>query len=312
MAEFQAQFLIKIIVDQGGGRWLFRADIEFFGPGSYGFGVNSVQVGDSVILQSSNPLAQTQKFVVDEITSITGIEMDGYITYDDTGISPTGVAAHTAIITAKYINGFLGVPSSIWCRCDEFLIEYVNTKNAEKIETGGNKTIQGLSGFASHELDGSNNDVNSFIEWDSTDQTHYHRVEPKVDAQDLDIKIGFQFPSSFTGLVDSGTALEFYAKADDGSGDAVNSIQLTQLVDTDGTEYDVTGKTVILGDKTSITMTKAEIDSALNPVVSSSSASTVSWDSGDAGQVIYARFKLFGNIGDKVYLDQDNAFMYLA
>jgi hypothetical protein len=217
------------------------------------------------------------------------------------------------VVTRRTTNNRLYVPTRISNSITEFLKEHIRNISLSNTDDIGNKTIQGLSGFASHELDGSNNDVNSFIEWDSTDNTHYHRVEPKVDTQDLDIKIGFQFPSTFSSLVESGTALEFYAKADDGSTAGVNLITLTHLVDSDGTEYAVSGKEVSAASRTAIAMTKAEVDAVLNPTSSSSSsASTVSWDSADAGKVIYARFKLSGNILDKIYLDQDNAFMYLA
>jgi len=316
MAGHQGQLVLSAVVPPSGGRWRFLADYFFYGPGSYGFDVNGIQVGDTIILQSTSPLAQTHRFTVDEINGTGGgspNEIDLYAVYDDTGSEPIGIGASTALVSTVYPNSFIAVPSVVWCQIDEFMIEYINSKNAEKISSGENKTIQGLSGFASHELDGSNNDVNSFIEWDSTDQTHYHRVEPKVDTQDLDIKIGFQFPSTFSALAESGTALEFYSKADDGSTAGVNLIALTHLVDSDGTEYAVSGKTASASSRTAITMTKAEVNSALNPIVSSSSSSsTREWDATDAGKVIYARFKLSGNILDKIYLDQDNAFMHLA
>jgi hypothetical protein len=317
MAGFQGQLVINAVVPPSLGRWRFLADYFFYGPGSYGFDVNGIQVGDTVIVQSTSPVAQAHRFTIDEINGVGGggpEEIDFYAVYDDTGSEPAGIGASTAMVTTVYENTFIAVPSSVWCQVDEFLIEYVNTKNAEKIESGGNKIIQGQSGFAAHELDGSNNDVNSYIEWDSTDQTNYHRVEPQQDGQDLDVTIGFQLPSQFIGLRDTGNAFEFYSKADNGSGDVVNYAELVSIIDTDGTEYSVTGEQVTSASRTLTSLTKAEIDSILNPTPASSSSSSTTtreWDTNDAGSIVYARFKLFGNLGDNIYLDQNNAFMYI-
>jgi len=177
---------------------------------------------------------------------------------------------------------------------------------------GANKIIQGQSGFASHYVDGGANDVNSFIDYDPTDGVHYHRIEPKVDSNYLDIRIGFQFPSTFTGLRDSGNVFEFYGKADNGSGDAANILTLTKLIGVDGTEYAVSGKSTTSTSRTLLSLTKAEVDSILNPITSSSSSSSGSfeWNSDDAGKLVFAEFRLFGNDGDKIYLDNDKDFMY--
>jgi hypothetical protein len=177
---------------------------------------------------------------------------------------------------------------------------------------GKNKYILGQSGYASHYIDNSgNNDVNSYIEYDATDKTHYHRIEPKVDANYIDIRIAFLLPSTFTGLSETGNALEFFAKVDNGSTDSVNSVSLTTLITPDGTEYTVTGEEVTTApNRTQIDLTKAEVDSILNPTSSSSSSSAVELTSTDAGGILYAEFKMFGNDGDNVYLDQDNALLY--
>ena len=313
---FQAQFQITGIAPAGTGRWFCQAEVNFFGPASYGFDTSSIQVGDSIILQSSSPSGQTNKFIVDTIDSVVDINtIQLHFTYNDTGTIPAAVSTGTGLITKLHPNSFLGVPSDFWCQVDEFLPAYINTKNAEAIKNP-NAYIQGQSGFEAHELDGTNNDINSYIEWNNTDQTHYHRVEPKADGQDLDIKIGFQFPSQFTGLRNAivGNAFEFYGKADNGSTDSVNTITLVSLVDTDGTEYAVSGKQITSTGRTLVTLNSTEVLAALNPTTSSSSSSssTREWGATDAGAIIYARFKLFGNLGDNVYLDSDNVFMFIA
>ena len=310
---FQAQFQITGIAADGVNRWFCQANVNFFGPGSYGFDTGDIAIGDTVVLQSSSPVGQTHKFTVDTIDSVVSTSViQLHFIYSDTGTAPAAISTGTGVISKDHPNSFIGVPSDFWCQIDEFLPAYINTKNAEAIKNPNN-VIQGQSGFAAHELDGSNNDVNSYIEWDNTDQTHYHKIEPQVDGQDLDIKIGFQFPSQFTGLRDSGNAFEFYGFADDGSGDAVNYCELITLVDTDGTEYSVSGKQITSTGRSLLTLSKSEVDTILNPIVSSSSsASAREWGSADAGKIIYARYKLFGNNGDLIYLDADNAFMYIA
>ena len=269
---FQAQLAVTAIVPDGGtpGRWHLLGNITFGGPSSYGFDGNSVALGDIVVLQSSSPLGQTHKFVVDQIDSQSAPSIDIWITYDDTDVYPTAITTGTGIISKPYINNNqTSRPSSLWCQVSDYLVAYIDTKNAEAVKTP-NKYIQGQSGFAAHELDGSNNDVNSYIEWDNTDQTHNHRAEPKIDGQDLDIKIAFQFPSQFDGLRTTGNAFEFYAKADNGSGDAVNYNELISLIDVDGTEYAVTGKQATSTGRSLIALTKSEVDDILNPILSSS------------------------------------------
>lgn len=299
---FQAQCQITAIIPDVAGRWHALANINFYGPSTYGFDATSVNLGDALIYQSSSPAGQTHKFIVDQIDSQSGNSIDFWFSYEDTGSTPSGLATGTGLICAVYNNDFLSTPSAFWCQADEYLTQYINTKNAEKIVLGGNKDLQGFSGFAGHYIDGlGNNDVNSYIEYDATEKSHLHRVEPKVDANYLDIRIGFQFPSDFEAIIDSGSAVTFQAKADDGSGDGVNVITLTSIVDTNGTSHAVTGKSTSASTMTEIAMTKAEIETAVGSA----------WDSTDAGKVVYFEFRLSGNDGDKIYLDNDNAYMYI-
>ena len=312
---FQANFTINTVYpDTSAPNYHWGAAISFNGPASYGFDGNDVAVGDYIYANSGFPtIAQTSQFRVTSIVSQDATNVDLWATYDDNATAPNVVSAGSYLITKPFSNGLASDPSSLWCLVNENMSAYASAKNSEKIKFPNN-ILQGASGFAAHELDGSNNDVNSFIEWNDTDQTHYHRVNPQQNGQDLDIKISFQFPSHFTGVRETadGNALEFYAKADDGSTSGVNYAELVALVDTDGTEFPVTGKQVSSTGRSLITMSKTEIESVLNPVTSSSSSSSYrTWDSGDAGLVVYARFKLFGDNGDNIYLDQDNAFMYI-
>jgi len=312
---FQAQCQITAIIPDVPGRWHALANINFYGPSTYSFDATTVSIGDTIILQSTNPSGQTHRFTVDQIDSAASNSIDFWFVYNDTASSPTGMATGTGIISEIYSNDMIAVPSGFWCQSDEFLTSYINTKNAEMFKLGGNTIIQGQSGFASHYIDGSgNNDVNSYIEYNSDDGVHYHRIQPKVDANYIDIRIGFQFPSTFTGLVDTGNAFEFYGKADDGSGDTVNVLTLTKLVGTDGTEYAVTGKSISTSSRTLIALTKTEVDTILNPFTgsSSSSSSNIEWTDTDAGKLVFAEFRLFGNDGDNIYLDNDKDFMHIA
>lgn len=290
----------QIFTAGAGGSADFVINSLFFDDTS-NFTATDVEVGDFVVDVNG------WLYEVAVINTTTPLNMD-VIDYENHGTPANGAA----VITRRTTNNRLYVPTRIANGITEFLKEHVRNISLANTDVIGNKIIQGVSGFAAHELDGSNNDVNSYIEWNITNQTHYHKVEPKTDGQDLDIKIGFQFPSTFIGLKNSGNVFEFYGFADNGSGDTVNYLELVTLVDTDGTEYQVTGKQITSSSKTLLSLTKTEVDSILNPIISSSSsASTREWGSADAGKVIYARYKLFGNDGDLIYLDADNAFMYI-
>ena len=287
-----------------GGTADFVANGLFFDETS-SFSAIDVQVGDFLI--------DVNGFLYEIAVVNTASPLNVDIIDTESNGAPANGAG---VVTRRTANYQLYVPTRISNGITEFLKEHIRNitiSNTDQI-SGGNQTLQGFSGFAGHFVDGSgNNDVNSFIEYDIVDETHYHRVEVKVDANYLDIRVGFQFPSFFSGLVESGNALQFWAKADNGSTDSVNLVSLTKLIDTDGTSYDVSGKTTSSVSRAGISLTKAEVDAILNPVTSSSSSTAnIVWDEGDAGQIVYAEFRLFGNDGDKLYLDHDNAFMFIA
>jgi len=293
----------QIFSAPAGGTEDYQPNGLFFDETS-NFTATDVQVGD---------------FIVDVngfLYEIAVINTSSPLNVDVIDTESNGAPANgAAVVTRRTVNNQLYVPTRISNGITEFLKEHVRNitlSNTDNIG-GGNQTIQGQSGFASHYIDNSgNNDVNSYIEFDDADSVHYHKVEPQVDANYIDIRIGFQFPSNFKGLDDTTNAFEFYAKTDNGSGDAVNLVSLTNLIAPDGTPYAVTGKETSATSRTQITLTKAEVDTILNPVASSSSsASNNEWGELDAGTVIFAEFRMFGNLGDNIYLDHDDAFMYI-
>jgi hypothetical protein len=247
-------------------------------------------------------ISQAQYFRMDQTARDNANNIEKGLLWENRGVEISINSNNYKNITKLDVEGleFLGTTISGWNGGSEL----------QSKSTGGNTFIRGFSGFAGHILDGTNNDVNSYIEWDNVDQTTYHRVEPQQDAQDLDILISFQLPSNFSGLVETGTAFSFSAKSSSGTGSAT----LVSLVDTDGTELEVTGKSTSATSKTEISLTKAEVDTILNPIISSSSSSTATrvWDAADAGGMVYARFKLSGNTGDAISLDQDNAYLYIS
>jgi len=147
-AEYQAQFLISVILLPDAGRRRTLANAQFFGPGSYDFNVNDIQVGDVVILQSSTPLAQVHRYTVDEINGTGGggpNEIDCWLVYDEpNGVEPSGIAAHTALILSKDAYRNLGLtPSTVWCQVDEFLTQYVNHDNFRRFSDPNNLVIAG-------------------------------------------------------------------------------------------------------------------------------------------------------------------------
>jgi len=100
--QFQAQFQITGIAADGTNRWFCQANVNFFGSSSYGFDTNDISIGDIVILQSSNPSGQTQRFTVDTIDSIVSTSViQLHITYDGLDISPSAVATGTGVILSK-------------------------------------------------------------------------------------------------------------------------------------------------------------------------------------------------------------------
>jgi hypothetical protein len=147
-AEYQAQFLINIILSPDSGRRRTLADAQFFGPGSYAFSVDDIEVGDVVILQSTTPLAQVHRYTVDEINSTGGggpNEIDCWLVYDEPGgVEPTGIGAHTALILSNTAYRNLGLtPSAVWCQVDEFLTQYVNHDNFRRFSDPNNLVISG-------------------------------------------------------------------------------------------------------------------------------------------------------------------------
>jgi len=143
--DFQAQFQIVGIIENSPGVWYCEATVKFSGPSSYGFNTSDIAVEDIIVLQSTGPLGQTQRYRVDSIVSVVDIDtIQLNMVYDENSTPPTNIATGTGVIFSKSAFLQLGLtPSAFWCQVDEFLTQYVNHDNFRRLD---DKTYTIISG----------------------------------------------------------------------------------------------------------------------------------------------------------------------